>query len=76
MKQKKTAKGKTIEQQIMELDTKALLKMDVAEFCLLREKANAEQLRKLDYLLNRADLDYFVRGIVREELAKAAIKGV
>jgi len=71
MKEKTTAKETAAAKQIRELDTKALMKMDVGKFCLLREKANAEELRRLDYLLDQADLEYKIRKIVREEIAKA-----
>jgi hypothetical protein len=67
--EKKMTKEAAVEKQIREMNTRTLLKMDVAKFCVLREQANAEQLKRLDYLLNNADLEYKVRKIVREELA-------
>jgi hypothetical protein len=76
MKQKKSAKEKTIERQIWNLDTAALLKMDTIDFCVLRDRADAEGRRKLDYLLNRASLETTIRRIVQEELAKTATKRI
>ena len=68
MKKKTMTKETAAAKQINELDTKALMKMDVGRFCLLREGANAEDRKRLDYLLNQAGLEHKVR----EELAKAA----
>lgn len=57
------------------MTTANLLKMDVGKFCLLREKADAEGLKKLDYLLNRADLEEMARRICREEMANVGLIG-
>jgi len=59
--EKKMTKEAAIEKQIREMDTEALLKMDVAKFCVLREQANPE-------------LKYKVRKIIREELASKSKK--
>lgn len=64
-----------IKTRIMALDTRTLGKMGAGEFLLLREGADFEGWRKLDYLLNRMEIEGFARGVVREELAKAAGKG-
>jgi len=69
MKQKTTAEKK-LWAKIHAIDTKTMLKMQVAEFCGLLEQANQEQRKNLFYKLERAGLDSFIRGVVREELAK------
>jgi hypothetical protein len=61
-----------IKARIMALDTKVLSKMDVGEFWLLRESADAEGRRKLDYLLRRMEIEGFARVVVREELQRFA----
>ena len=72
---KTTAKGKgaaketAADKQIRELNTDALMKMNVGRFYVLREGANPEQRKRLDYLLDRAHLKNTIRTIVREELA-------
>ena len=69
MKQKTTAEKK-LWAKIHAIDTKTLVKMQVAEFCGLLEQANQEQQKSLFYKLNRAGLEQTIRGVVREELAK------
>lgn len=56
--------------RIMGLDTKTMGKMDAAEFMLLREGADFEGQKKLDYLFNRMEIENLIRVIVKEELAK------
>ena len=59
-------------EQIKAMDTAMLLKMDVGKFALLRERADAEGRKRLDYLFERANLEHTIREICREELAKRA----
>lgn len=65
-------KPEAINARIITLDTKAMRKMDVGEFWLLRESADTEGRRKLDYLLRRMEIEGFARGVVREELQRFA----
>jgi len=81
-KPKQSSKGKqrpptgpeAIRARIFSLDTKTLGKMGADEFWALREGADFEGRKKLDYILNRMQVEGFARGVVREELAKAGIK--
>jgi len=70
VKQKRTTKENRLWAKIHAIDTKTLVKMQVAEFCGLLEQANQEQQKSLFYKLNRAGLEQTIRGVVREELAK------
>jgi len=78
VKTKQSSKGKqgppmgpeAIKARILGLDTKTMGKMGVDEFWALREGADAEGRRKLDYLLNRMQIEGFARGVVLEELSK------
>jgi len=58
---------------IMGLDMKSFVKLDVGEFMLLREGADFEGRKKLDYLMRRGEIEGFARGVVQEELAKAGL---
>jgi hypothetical protein len=60
---------KSIHEQIMELDTAKFLKMGLFELCKLREKAEPEDLRRLNYIMAQAQLENKVRTIVEEETA-------
>jgi hypothetical protein len=69
----KTAAGpEAIRARIMGLDMKSFVNLGVGEFMLLREGADFEGRKKLDYLMRRGEIEGFARGVVREELAKAA----
>jgi len=63
-----------IRARIFALDMKSFVKLDVGEFMLLREGADFEGRKKLDYLMRRGEIENFARGIAREEIAKAKIK--
>jgi len=77
-KLKQISKGKqrppkgpeAIKARILGLDTKTLGKMGVDEFLVLREGADFEGRKKLDYLMRRMEIEGFARGVVLEELAK------
>ena len=53
----------------MELNTEKFLKMGLRELCELRVKAEPEDFRRLNYIMDEANLEYKVRKIVKEELA-------
>lgn len=57
--------------QIKAMDIAMLLKMDVAQFELMRERADVEGRKRLNFLFLEADLEQKVRRICREEMAKA-----
>ena len=65
-----TSTPEEIRARIMGLDMKSFLKLGVGEFALLRERADFEGRKKLDYLMRRGEIEGFARGVVREELAK------
>jgi len=71
MNQKTTAEKK-LWAKIHAIDTKALLKMDLVDFCALWDQANHEQRKSLAYILDHAALEQTIREVVREELAIAA----
>ena len=58
-----------IKARILGLNSKTMRKMDLGEFCLLRESADAEGRRKMDHLLCIG-----AQKIVQEELAKARLR--
>jgi hypothetical protein len=77
VKQKRTVQAMTdemVEARIRDLDIKGLEKMGLDEFCLLRQRTNNEGRRRLSYLMGQADLEYKIRKIVCEELAKANLE--
>jgi hypothetical protein len=63
-----------VHERIMGLDTKKFLKMGLYELCELRAKAEPEDLRRLNYIMDQAQLEHKVRRIVREELEKSGRK--
>ena len=60
--------------RIMGLDMKSFVKLDVGEFMLLREEADEDGRKKLDYLMRRGEIEGFARSVAREEIAKAKLK--
>jgi len=71
MGKKTTAKATTTE-QINVLTTAKLLKMDVGKFWLMRERADEAGRKRLDFLFQEADLEYKIRRVCQEEIAKAS----
>jgi len=63
-----------IRARIFALDMKSFVKLDVGEFMLLREGADFEGRKKLDYLMRRGEIEGFARSVAREEIAKAKLK--
>jgi len=63
-----------IRARIFALDMKSFVKLDVGEFMLLREGADFEGRKKLDYLMRRGEIEGFARSVAREEIAKAKLR--
>jgi len=56
--------------RILGLDMAAFGRLKADEFWHLREGADLEGRKKLDYLLRRMEIEGFARGIVKEEFVK------